>query len=64
MCGNRTLASLLSNVVYMTGTAIRSAPVVQGLVIHGTGAVIGETAIVQDDVALDHRITLPAVGKG
>jgi len=48
----------------MTGIEIRSdARVVRGLFIHRTGVIIGETAIVEDDVALDRRITLAAADK-
>jgi hypothetical protein len=48
----------------MTGIEIRSdARVVRGQFIHRTGVIIGETAIVEDDVALDRRITLPTADK-
>jgi serine acetyltransferase len=48
----------------MTSIEIRSdAQVVRRLLIHGTGVVIGETEIVEDDVTLDHRITLAGAGK-
>ena len=48
----------------MTGIEIRSdAQVVRRLFIDGRGIVVGETAIVRDDVALDHAITLAGTGK-
>lgn len=48
----------------MTGIEIRSdAQVVRRLFIHGTGIVVGETAIVGDDVALDQGITLAGTVK-
>jgi hypothetical protein len=48
----------------MMGIEIRSdAQVVRGLFIHGTGVVIEETAIMEDDVALDHGMTLAGAGK-
>lgn len=48
----------------MTGVEIRSdAPIVQRLFIHRTAVVIGQTAIVGDDVALDHGMTMAGVGK-
>jgi serine acetyltransferase len=63
--GNRTLARLFSKVMpRMMGIELRSdAQVVRGLFIHGTGVVIEETAIMEDDVALDHRMTLAGAGK-
>ena len=46
------------------GIEIRSdAQVVRGQFICGTSVIIRETPIVQDDVALDHRITLAAAGR-
>jgi serine acetyltransferase len=47
----------------MMGIEIRSdAHVVRGQFIHATGVIIRETAIEEDDVAVDHRITLAAAG--
>lgn len=46
------------------GIEIRSdAEVVRGPCIHGRGVVIEETAIMQDDVALDHGMTLAGTSK-
>jgi hypothetical protein len=47
----------------MMGIEIRSdAQVVRGLFLHGTGVVIEETAVMENDVALDHWMTLAGAG--
>jgi serine acetyltransferase len=49
---------------FVMGIEIRSdAQVVRGLFIHGTGVVIEETATMEDDVALDHGMTLAGAGR-
>lgn len=48
----------------MIAVVIRSdAQVVREQFIHATRVIIGETAIVEDDAAVDHRITLAAAGQ-
>ena len=48
----------------MIAVEIRSdAQVVREQFIHATRDIIGETAIVEDDVAVDHRITVAAAGQ-
>lgn len=63
--GRDVLARLLSKgMPCMMGIEIRSnAQVVRALFIHGTGVVIEETAIMEDDVALDRGMTLAGAGK-
>jgi serine acetyltransferase len=58
------LARLVNHRIWtrgMIGIEIRSdAQVVRGQLIHATGVIIRETAIVEDVAAVDHRITLAA----
>ncbi len=63
----RALARLSSNLARMiTGVEIHpQAQIGQHLFIdHGTGCVIGQTAIIGNDVTLYHGVTLGGVGKG
>lgn len=65
--GFRALARVFSNIARMlTGVEIHPAATIgQRLFIdHGTGIVIGQTAIIGDDVTLYHGVTLGGVGNG
>lgn len=64
--GLRALARFLQNVTrILTGVEIHpEARIGKNVFIdHGTGCVIGQTAIVEDDVTLYHGVTLGGVGK-
>lgn len=64
--GWRALARTLANIArILTGIEIHpGATIGQRLFIdHGTGTVIGETAIIGDDVTLYHDVTLGGVGR-
>lgn len=64
--GLHTLARTLANVSRMfTGIEIHpEATIGKGFFIdHGTGVVIGQTAVIEDDVTIYHGVTLGGVGK-
>lgn len=66
-CGLRALARLVGNIGrILTGVDIHPAARIgrRLFIDHGTGLVIGQTAIVGDDVTLYHGVTLGGVGKG
>ncbi len=61
----RILARLLSNIArFLTGIEIHPGACIgrRFFVDHGSGVVIGETAVIGDDVTLYHGVTLGAVG--
>lgn len=63
--GHRCTARLLSNAArFLTGVEIHpGARIGRRLFIdHGSGVVIGETAVIGDDVTMYHQVTLGAVG--
>lgn len=65
--GLRALARFISNIARMlTGVEIHpGATIGKRLFIdHGTGCVIGQTAVIGDDVTLYHGVTLGGVGRG
>lgn len=64
--GYRLLAHLLSNIArFFTGIEIHPAAcIADGLLIdHGTGVVIGETAVIGKDCTIFHGVTLGGVGR-
>ncbi len=64
--GLRTLARFFANLSrILTGIEIHpEANIGQGFFIdHGTGVVIGQTAIIEDNVTIYHGVTLGGVGK-
>jgi serine O-acetyltransferase len=63
--GHRILAKLLSNAARtITGVEIHPGATMGRRVFidHGAGVVIGETAVIGDDVTIFHQVTLGAVG--
>ncbi|MCD8497811.1 MAG: serine O-acetyltransferase [Alphaproteobacteria bacterium] len=65
--GLRALARSLANISrILTGVEIHPAALIgKNLFIdHGSGVVIGQTAIIDDDVTIYHGVTLGGVGKG
>lgn len=63
----RALARTLANLSrILTGIEIHPAATIgkRLFIDHGTGAVIGQTAIIHDDVTIYHGVTLGGVGKG
>lgn len=65
--GLKALARFLANISRMlTGVEIHPAATIgkRLFIDHGTGAVIGQTAIIHDDVTIYHGVTLGGVGKG
>lgn len=64
--GLRTLARFFANISRMlTGIEIHpEATIGKGFFIdHGTGVVIGQTAVIEDNVTIYHGVTLGGVGK-
>ncbi len=64
--GLRTLARFFANISrILTGIEIHpEATIGKGFFIdHGTGVVIGQTAVIEDDVTIYHGVTLGGVGK-
>lgn len=65
--GLKALARFLANCSrILTGVEIHPAVRIgkRLFIDHGTGAVIGQTAIIHDDVTIYHGVTLGGVGKG
>jgi serine O-acetyltransferase len=63
--GHRVLAKLLSNLARtVTGVEIHPGATIGRRVFidHGAGVVIGEQAVIGDDVTIFHQVTLGAVG--
>src|SRR3954447_22133835 len=63
--GHRVAAKLLANLARaVTGVEIHPGATVGRRVFidHGAGVVIGETAVIGDDVTIFHQVTLGAVG--
>lgn len=63
----RALARAMANITrILTGVEIHPAAKIgkRLFIDHGTGAVIGQTAIIHDDVTIYHGVTLGGVGKG
>jgi serine O-acetyltransferase len=63
--GHRIIPRLMSNFArFMTGIEIHPGACLgrKLFIDHGSGVVIGETAVVGDDVTLYHQVTLGAVG--
>lgn len=65
--GLKALARMLANLSrVLTGIEIHPAATIgeRLFIDHGTGAVIGQTAVIHDDVTIYHGVTLGGVGKG
>lgn len=65
--GLKALARSLANISrILTGIEIHPAAIIgkRLFIDHGTGAVIGQTAIIHDDVTIYHGVTLGGVGQG
>ncbi|MCB1686053.1 MAG: serine O-acetyltransferase, partial [Pseudomonadales bacterium] len=64
--GRRTLAQFFQNQISVTlGVDIHpAAKVGSGIMLdHATGIVVGETAVIEDDVSILHSVTLGGTGK-
>ena len=64
--GLRALARFFANITRMlTGIEIHPAASIgkNFFIDHGTGVVIGQTAVIEDDVTIYHGVTLGGVGK-
>ena len=66
-CDGRELAALLvqSRMAHAYGVDIHpAARIGRGIMIdHATGVVVGETAVIEDDVSILHEVTLGGTGK-